>query len=1102
MADDDLDFGATIRGYSPGQIVFKRYRLEKILGRGGMGVVWLAHDQDLERDVALKFLPEVVAGDKQAIKDLKRETRRSLELTHPHIVRIYDFIQDQQTAAISMEFVAGDTLASLKVDQPDGHFEVADLEKWTEQLCAALTYAHDKAKVVHRDLKPANLMIDAAGDLKIADFGIAANISDSVSRVSQQAGSSGTPVYMSPQQMMGEKPAVTDDVYALGATLYDLLTSRPPFHSGNVMMQVMNKVPMSMVERRTDLAVKGIEIPPVWDRTVLACLAKEADDRPQTVAEVWQRLTGAGGAVESPKPKVESPIPEPLPPPAPEPAPPEPAPVPVSQPEPKPAAAPATPATPTFAASPKSKAPLFIGLAAAIVLIGGGTAWWLGIEQPRREAVAARQAEEARLAAIRIPVSIRSNVEGATVLIDGNEVGTTPYDRSSGFALGDYEIELRKDGYEPRETILRVTEDTGDLFRIDLERSFGTVMWELGDGVSDIRVWLRQSEDRPAQIHPTFSAEGIRVFDTTNGPDDWQPLAASVETVVDGGTLFVPTGRYFGYLLNEQVAGPGGGMLRPVEFEVVRGGLATVSADMAGERLEVSTNVDDEVTYELWGRGGQYRDEQEAWVGEGTLPLDTWIAPGEYSLILQREGRGIERQQNLLVGSAGTRVEVDMRGATLVIAPQTEGTEVVDASGQVVGSGDRVILRDQPPGEGLTYTVRREGYESVSKSFFFQDDYDSKTETRWDPKLEELSAARISTDWRRGPSRVRAEFTVDSNMRSRMNMLGNDTSDGEPIRQQTSVSRVYNIERFNSVGSIRTVTSPREVVSQGVETYLPNTVVRFELQRGRWLASLDSGGYVTDGVMVETTESPFYPAMWVNRATLPDDMRNPGDTWEVPIALAGTLIPSFKSTQPTGRITGRIGRVDLNSANPTAEIIYTHDISGPMETFVTGIAAEMEGRITGTLTLIMDLRRRFISSGTWNATTEINMGSEMFSSDTTVEAMMSLEVTPLEWPEGGQGDSALVTSPAQTTPAEPLVRVAPVYPTRAQMLGLEGRVVIALTVGKDGAVYNAQIEESTNAIFNEAALEAVRKYKFKPAIQNGEPIAASLRVPIRFKLED
>ncbi len=301
---DDLDFGSTVRGYAAGQKVFERYTLRKILGRGGMGVVWLARDDELERDVALKFLPEVVALDKAALNDLKRETRRSLDLTHPHIVRIYDFVQDaaKTTAAISMEYVEGDTLAGLKTEQGEGHFEVADISAWLEQFAEALTYAHTRAEVVHRDLKPANLMINARGELKITDFGIAASVSDSVSRVSAQAGSSGTPVYMSPQQMMGEPPAVADDVYAFGATIYELLTGKPPFYSGNVMMQVMNKVPPSMTVRREELQVSGQPIPPAWEAVVARCLAKEGVDRPQSVAAVLAELSGPAPAPTAPAP--------------------------------------------------------------------------------------------------------------------------------------------------------------------------------------------------------------------------------------------------------------------------------------------------------------------------------------------------------------------------------------------------------------------------------------------------------------------------------------------------------------------------------------------------------------------------------------------------------------------------------------------------------------------------------------------------------------------------------------------------------------------------------------------------------------------------------
>src|SRR5262249_11800479 len=151
-----------------------------------------------------------------------------LELTHPHIVRVYDFVHDERLGCISMEYVNGDTLASSRCQKEQKVFESAELTVWVGQLCDALDYAHNHARIIHRDLKPANLMINQRGELKISDFGIARSLGDSISRLTTRGGSSGTLVYMSPQQLDGEHGTHLDDIYSLGATLYDLLTSKPP----------------------------------------------------------------------------------------------------------------------------------------------------------------------------------------------------------------------------------------------------------------------------------------------------------------------------------------------------------------------------------------------------------------------------------------------------------------------------------------------------------------------------------------------------------------------------------------------------------------------------------------------------------------------------------------------------------------------------------------------------------------------------------------------------------------------------------------------------------------------------------------------------------
>ncbi len=282
---------ATIREFASGQKLFRRYSLKRTLGRGGMGIVWLARDDELERDVALKFLPDLIIHDRAVLSDLKRETRRSLELTHKNIVRIYDFVHDEANGCISMEYVDGDTLSNLRADRPRKVFEPEELKEWISELCDALDYAHNHARIVHRDLKPTNLMVNQRGDLKVADFGIARSLSDSMSMLTMDRGKSGTLLYMSPQQLDGERGNHLDDVYSLGASVYELLTSKPPFYSGNVDRQIREKVPPPMTQRRKELEVNnGEPVDEIWEDTIRRCLAKDPAKRPQSVSEVAKML--------------------------------------------------------------------------------------------------------------------------------------------------------------------------------------------------------------------------------------------------------------------------------------------------------------------------------------------------------------------------------------------------------------------------------------------------------------------------------------------------------------------------------------------------------------------------------------------------------------------------------------------------------------------------------------------------------------------------------------------------------------------------------------------------------------------------------------------
>jgi hypothetical protein len=291
--EDDGKFGQAMRGGVGGTTLFKRFTLQKVLGRGEAGIVWLAHDEHLDRLVALKLVPEAVCLDPSARGDLKLKTRKSLLLTHPNIVRIFDFIEDEHSAAISMEYVDGATLSSLRAKKPAKCFEVREIASWVTSLCEALNYAHESARLIHRDLKPANLMVNGRAELKITDFGIACPRRDSTSSASTQP-SYGALNYMSPQQILGEDPATSDDIYAVGAILYQLLSSKPPFYGGDITSQVREVVAPTITQRRDEFGIAGEPIPKIWEETIANCLAKDPAHRPRTAADIARRMRLSG----------------------------------------------------------------------------------------------------------------------------------------------------------------------------------------------------------------------------------------------------------------------------------------------------------------------------------------------------------------------------------------------------------------------------------------------------------------------------------------------------------------------------------------------------------------------------------------------------------------------------------------------------------------------------------------------------------------------------------------------------------------------------------------------------------------------------------------
>lgn len=274
---------------APGLKVFGgRFVLEKHLGQGGMGQVWLAQDTALDQPRALKFVLPALLSDAQARKRLRNEARLGTELAHPRIVRVFDFVEetgDSPLAAVVMEFVEGRTLSDLLAEKDAGFFEPEDIERWVQDVIEGLRYAHEEKQRYHLDLKPGNIMVETAtGRAKVLDFGISRSAKDTMTRLTGQV-SSGTLPYMSPQQLDGEQPCSADDVYGLGATVYELLTGTPPFFRGKLDDQIRSKAPESLTQRRKMNAREGLnsaaggDLSSSWEQWVAAALSKEPHHR-------------------------------------------------------------------------------------------------------------------------------------------------------------------------------------------------------------------------------------------------------------------------------------------------------------------------------------------------------------------------------------------------------------------------------------------------------------------------------------------------------------------------------------------------------------------------------------------------------------------------------------------------------------------------------------------------------------------------------------------------------------------------------------------------------------------------------------------------------
>ena len=264
------------------------YRVLDVLGEGGMGQVWRAHDTRLERDVALKVLPAETLGDETARARLVREARLASQLNHPHICTIYEVGEAEGQTFVAMELVEGQALSARLADGP---LPVDQVLRYGQQMADALAHAHSRG-VVHRDLKSANIVITPDGQVKVLDFGLAKRLTGeelaeatTVSRPSLTGPGmvAGTLAYLAPEQLRGQPADARSDIWALGVVLYELATGKAPFQgqTGFELTSAILSQPLPPLPSSVPAPLAG-----VIDR----CLAKEPGERYQQSTEVRAAL--------------------------------------------------------------------------------------------------------------------------------------------------------------------------------------------------------------------------------------------------------------------------------------------------------------------------------------------------------------------------------------------------------------------------------------------------------------------------------------------------------------------------------------------------------------------------------------------------------------------------------------------------------------------------------------------------------------------------------------------------------------------------------------------------------------------------------------------
>lgn len=254
-----------IAALAPGSDFGPRYRIEALLGQGGMGRVYKAYDKDLDRIVAIKVVRQGIMGEADALKRFKQELLLASRISHKNVLRIHDMGEVGDVKFISMAFVEGRDLHQVLQETPKLPFD--RILKFAAQLAEALAAAHAEG-VVHRDLKPQNILLNKDDHIFVSDFGLAKSFEQDAVAMTRTGAFLGTPRYMSPEQVEGKPADQRSDIYSLGLILYEMATGDVPF-TGESTLKVMYQ---RIQEKPKNPKLLNPSLPPWFVRIIMRCL--------------------------------------------------------------------------------------------------------------------------------------------------------------------------------------------------------------------------------------------------------------------------------------------------------------------------------------------------------------------------------------------------------------------------------------------------------------------------------------------------------------------------------------------------------------------------------------------------------------------------------------------------------------------------------------------------------------------------------------------------------------------------------------------------------------------------------------------------------------